>query len=220
MKIVLMGAPGCGKGTQSPFLKERYHICHLSTGDLLRDAVANKTANGLRAKAAMDSGALVTDDIVFDILKDGMKKPECAKGYIIDGLPRTLGQAERMKESGIEVDKVVHFDVPDQVIIERTSGRWIHRQSGRTYHEVFFPPKQAGKDDVTGEALYQRPDDRREVVTKRLDIYHKEVNPIKAFYTKLGVFAAIDGNRPMEAVRASLTAIFDPVYKKLGGVVA
>lgn len=217
MKIVLMGAPGCGKGTQSPFLKERYHICHLSTGDMLREAVANKTENGLKAKAAMDSGALVTDDIVFGILKDGMKKPECANGYIIDGLPRTLGQAQRMKETGIAVDQVVSFDVPDEVIVERTSGRWIHRASGRTYHEKFFPPQKAGIDDVTGEPLMQRPDDRKEVVVKRLEVYHKEINPIKDFYRNLGIFASINGNRALEDVRASLTSILDPIYKKLGG---
>lgn len=217
MKIVLMGAPGCGKGTQSPFLKERYQICHLSTGDMLREAVAAKTENGLKAKAAMDSGALVTDDIVFGILKDGMKKPECKNGYIIDGLPRTLQQAERMKDTGIAVDSVISFDVPDEVIVERTSGRWIHRASGRTYHEKFFPPKAHGVDDVSGEPLMQRPDDRKEVVVKRLEIYHKEVNPIKNFYRGLGVFHSINGNRKMEEVRASLTSILDPLYKKLGG---
>ena len=215
MKIVLMGAPGCGKGTQSPYLVEKYHICHLSTGDMLRDAVQKKTENGLKAKAAMDSGALVTDDIVFGILKDGMAKPECKNGYIIDGLPRTLGQAKRMEESGIKVDKVIHFDVPDDVIVERTSGRWIHRASGRTYHTIFRPPQKAGHDDQTGEELIQRPDDRKEVVVKRLEVYHKEVNPIKDFYTHTGIFAAIDGNRKMDEVRKSLASILDPLFKKL-----
>jgi adenylate kinase len=198
-------------------IKERYGICHLSTGDMLRDAVAAKTANGLKAKAAMDAGQLVTDDIVFGILQDGMKKPECAKGYIIDGLPRTLGQAQRMKDSGIHVDRVLHFEVPDDVIVERTSGRWIHRSSGRTYHEKFFPPKTAGIDDVTGEPLMQRPDDRKEVVTKRLHVYHHEVNPILNFYRQMGILDIIDGNRRKDDVTASVLKILDPLYRKLGG---
>ncbi|CUE70249.1 adenylate kinase, putative [Bodo saltans] len=192
-------------------------ICHLSTGDMLREAVANKTENGLRAKAAMDSGALVTDDIVFGIVKDAMKAPECSKGYIIDGLPRTLEQARRMEETGIKSDKVVSFDVPDEVIIERTSGRWIHRASGRTYHSTFAPPKTHAVDDLTGEPLMQRPDDRKEVVVKRLELYHREVNPIKDFYRSMGIFSSIDGNRPMQAVRETLASILDPVFLSLGG---
>lgn len=195
-----MGAPGCGKGTQSPILVEKYNICHLSTGDMLRDAVSRQTENGIRAKQAMETGQLVTDDIVFGIVKDAMKKPECEKGYIIDGLPRTLEQAKKMDEAGIEVDKVLHFDVPDDVIIARTSGRWIHRQSGRSYHEMFHPPKVAGKDDITGEDLMQRADDKKEVVVRRLEVYHKEVGPIKEYYDARGIFAAINGNQVKEAV--------------------
>lgn len=205
MKIVLMGAPGCGKGTQSPLLVEKYNICHLSTGDMLRDAVMRQTENGIRAKQAMETGQLVTDDIVFGIVKDAMKKPECEKGYIIDGLPRTLEQAKKMDEAGIEVDKVLHFDVPDDVIIARTSGRWIHRQSGRSYHEMFHPPKVSGKDDITGEDLMQRADDKKEVVVRRLEVYHKEVNPIKEYYTARGIFAAIDGNQAKETVSNYVT---------------
>lgn len=218
MKIVLMGAPGCGKGTQSPILVEKYNICHLSTGDMLREAVIQKTENGIRAKHAMETGQLVTDDIVFGIVKDAMKKPECEKGYIIDGLPRTLEQAKKMDEAGIEVDKVLHFDVPDDVIIARTSGRWIHRQSGRSYHEMFHPPKVSGKDDITGEDLMQRADDKKEVVVRRLEVYHKEVNPIKAYYNARGIFAAIDGNKPKDVVSNyvtqalySLTTKFAPI---------
>lgn len=204
MKIVLLGAPGCGKGTQSPIIKEKYGICHLSTGDMLREAVAAKTANGLRAKDAMDNGRLVTDDIVFGIVKDALVKPECKKGYIIDGLPRTLTQAKAMTDMGIEVDKTLHFQVPDDVILERTSGRWLHRPSGRTYHEKFAPPKVPFTDDVTGEPLTQRPDDKREVCAKRLVIYHKEVDPIADYYKKAGVYTSIDGNRPAAEVRASV----------------
>ena len=212
MKIILMGAPGCGKGTQSPMLKEKYGICHLSSGDMLREAVAAKTPNGVIAKAAMDNGQLVSDDIVFGIFKDSMQKPECAKGYIIDGVPRTLAQAKRMDELNIDADKVIAFDVPDDVIVERTSGRWIHRASGRSYHEKFAPPKVAGIDDATGEALMQRNDDKKEVVVKRLAVYHKEVNPIKEYYRQKGIFHAIDGNRNIDAVKATVAGILDPVF--------
>lgn len=214
MKIVIMGAPGCGKGTQSPALTERYNICHLSTGDLLRAAVADGTPNGLKAKSAMDNGQLVTDDIVFGIVQDNMGKPECKNGYIIDGLPRTLEQAKKMEAMGINVDKAISFEVPDEVIIERTSGRWIHRASGRTYHTVFAPPKVVGKDDVTGEALMQRNDDKKEVVTKRLQVFHKEVGPIHDFYRNQGKLMVIDGNRKMEQVRSTLFTLLDPLYRK------
>ena len=213
MKIVVMGAPGSGKGTQSPIMKERYGICHLSSGDMLREAVASKTPNGLKAKAAMDAGQLVTDDIVFGIIQDGMKKPECAKGYIIDGLPRTIGQAQRMYDLGIRPDKVLLFEVPDAVIIERTSGRWIHRSSGRTYHDKFAPPKKSGFDDITNEPLIQRADDKKDIVTKRLALYHKELAPIAEFYKGQGVFEALDGNRQIMQVKESVTKALDPLQK-------
>eukprot|EP01084_Bolivina_argentea_P113457 202186_1 len=208
-----MGAPGCGKGTQSPMLKEKYGICHLSSGDMLREAVANKTANGIKAKAAMDGGQLVSDDIVFGIFKDSIKQPDCAKGYIIDGVPRTLGQAKRMEELGITADKVLHFDVPDDVIVERTSGRWIHRASGRSYHERFAPPKVHAVDDATGDALMQRNDDKKDVVVKRLEVYHKEVTPIKEYYAAKGIFESIDGNRKIDSVKTTVSGILDPIYQ-------
>jgi adenylate kinase len=211
MKIVVMGAPGCGKGTQCPAMVERYGICHLSTGDMLRAAVANGTDNGKRAKAAMESGALVTDDIVFGIVHDAMKAPECKDGYIIDGLPRTLEQAKKMEASGIAVDKVISFEVPDEVIIARTSGRWIHRQSGRSYHTLYAPPKVAGVDDVTGEPLMQRGDDKEEVVRKRLVTFHQELNPIHEYYKSQGKLALIDGHRKMDAVRATIFTLLDPL---------
>ena len=214
MKIVVMGAPGCGKGTQCPAMVERYGICHLSTGDMLRAAVAAGTENGKRAKDAMDSGALVTDDIVFGILKDGMKSDDCKEGYIIDGLPRTLTQAKKMEEDGIAVDKVISFEVPDEVIIKRTSGRWIHRESGRTYHTMYRPPKVAGKDDQTGEDLMQRKDDQEEVVRKRLVTFHKEVGPIHDYYKEQGKLDKIDGNRGMEAVRSTIFSLLDPLRGK------
>jgi adenylate kinase len=214
MKIVVMGAPGCGKGTQSPAITERYNICHLSTGDLLRAAVHDETPNGLLAKEAMATGQLVTDDIVFGILKDSMKAPECKNGYVIDGLPRTLLQAEKMEKYNIQVDKAISFEVPDDVIVERTSGRWLHRQSGRTYHSLFAPPKVAGADDKTGEPLIQRADDRKEVVVKRLVTFHSQIDPICNFYKKQGALAVINGNRKPLDVRQSLFEILDGLNKK------
>ena len=215
MKLILMGAPGCGKGTQSPKLVERYNICHLSTGDLLRAAVAAETPSGKMAKSAMDEGRLVTDDIVFGVIKEGMAKDEkCKNGYIIDGLPRTLEQAEKMDAAGLTADKVISFDVPDDVIIKRTSGRWIHRASGRTYHTEFHPPKSPGIDDVTGEPLMQRNDDKAEVVQKRLVIFHDVVNKIKDYYAKQHALVSIDGNRPAADVSASLFAVCDPLRKE------
>lgn len=214
MKIVVMGAPGCGKGTQCPAMVERYNVCHLSTGDMLRAAVADGTENGKRAKSAMESGALVTDDIVLGIVKDAMQAPECKEGYIIDGLPRTLGQAKLMQESGIEVDKVISFEVPDEVIVKRTAGRWIHRQSGRSYHTIYNPPKVAEVDDVTGEPLMQRGDDKEEVVRKRLVTFHNELGPIHDYYKAQGKLSVIDGHREMQAVRTTIFSLLDPMFKK------
>ncbi|EKF32773.1 adenylate kinase, putative [Trypanosoma cruzi marinkellei] len=216
MKFVLMGAPGCGKGTQSPFITERYGVCHLSTGDMLREAVAKQTEYGKKLKAVMNTGALVSDDIVFGILKEGIARPECKYGYVLDGYPRTLRQAQLMEEAGEKVDKVILFDAPDDVIVSRTSGRWMHRASGRTYHEMFRPPKVHGKDDVTGEPLIQRADDRKEVVEKRLEAYRKETEPLINYYMKKGVFERIDADRSVEAVRHSVMSILDPVAVRLG----
>ncbi|KEG06422.1 adenylate kinase [Trypanosoma grayi] len=216
MKILLMGAPGCGKGTQSPYLQQRYGVCHLSMGDMLRDAVAKKTAYGVKAKAAMDSGSLVSDDIVFGIMKESITRPECRYGYVLDGYPRTLRQAEMMEEAGEHAHRAIQFDVPDDVIIARTSGRWIHRVSGRTYHELFRPPKVQGKDDVTGEPLMQRPDDRKEVVEKRLRTYHKETEPLIEYYAAKGILDRVDANRTVDAVRQTLNSILDPIAIRLG----
>jgi adenylate kinase len=213
MKLILLGAPGSGKGTQCPALKERYGICHLSTGDMLREAVAKGTPSGQKAKAVMDAGGLVNDDIVFGVLKEGMEKPECKDGYIIDGVPRTLAQAEKLEAMGEKIDRVLSFDVPDAVIVERTSGRWIHRASGRTYHDKFLPPKVAGKDDVTGEALMQRNDDKKEVVVKRLELFHREIGPVKAFYQARNVLFSVDGNQDTKTVREALFANLDKFVK-------
>ncbi|CAD2216974.1 adenylate kinase [Angomonas deanei] len=216
MKIILMGAPGCGKGTQSPYVTERYGICHLSTGDMLRDAVAKKTPNGVRAKSIMESGGLVSDDVVFGIVKESIAKPECKYGYVLDGFPRTLRQAQMMDEAGEKIDKTILFEVPDETILERTSGRWIHKASGRTYHEIFRKPAVPGKDDITGEPLYQRPDDRREVAASRLELFKKETSSLIDFYKNKGVFTSIDANRAVEEVRKTLASILDPIALATG----
>ena len=206
--IILFGAPGSGKGTQAPLLEKKYGLCHLSTGDILRDAVARKTDAGLRAKATMDSGALVSDDIVIDIVSDAIELPKCRSGFILDGFPRTKVQAEKLNElldkKGSKINKVISFEVPDDVITKRASGRWIHKASGRTYHSEFAPPKVAGKDDVTGEDLMQRPDDREEIIKKRLNLFHQDISPILEFYRKKNVLKTIDGNRAVGEVHATI----------------
>eukprot|EP00796_Vickermania_ingenoplastis_P006321 gene6321-4550_t len=211
MKIVLMGAPGCGKGTQSPEMRERYGICHLSTGDMLRDAVDRRTPAGLLAKHKMETGGLVSDDIVFKIVQDAIKRPECRYGYILDGFPRTVHQAQMLEQAGERIDKALEFTAPDDVILERTSGRWIHKASGRSYHEVFRPPKVPGIDDVTGDPLYQRDDDKRELCERRLGIYKKQIEPLTAFYESRGLLTVVQANRAVEAVTATLRSVLDPI---------
>ena len=211
MKLILLGAPGSGKGTQGPAIKERYGICHLSTGDMLREAVAKGTPSGQKAKAVMEAGGLVNDDIVFGVLKEAISKDECKKGYIIDGLPRTSQQAEKLEQIGIKVDKVLNFNVPDDVIVERATGRWIHLASGRTYHTKFVPPKVAGKDDVTGEPLIQRKDDQRDVVTKRLALFHEQIAGIKSFYTSRGLLVDINGNQAPDKVRTAIDKVLSGI---------
>ncbi|RHW69850.1 adenylate kinase [Trypanosoma brucei equiperdum] len=216
MKVIFLGPPGCGKGTQSPFVAKRYDICHLSTGDMLREAVEKKTEYGLKAKSVMDVGGLVSDDIVFGIVKESIKQPRCKNGYLLDGYPRTLRQAEMMEEAGEKVNKVIHFDAPDDVIISRVSGRWLHRASGRIYHEVFCPPKVRGLDDVTSEPLIQRPDDRKEVVEKRLVGYHRQTKPLIDYYRARGVLATLDATQSVNVVRESLRCVLDPVARLIG----
>src|SRR4051794_41123626 len=168
MRLILLGAPGAGKGTQANFIKEKYNIPQISTGDMLRAAVKAGTPLGMAAKKVMDAGGLVSDDIIIGLVKDRLKQADCAKGYLFDGFPRTIPQAEAMKEAGVGIDYVLEIDVPDEAIIERMSGRRVHQPSGRTYHIKFNPPKAAGRDDVTGEELIQRNDDKEETVRKRL----------------------------------------------------
>lgn len=184
MRMILLGGPGAGKGTQANFIKEKFGIPQISTGDMLRAAVKAGTPLGLEAKKVMDAGGLVSDDIIIGLVKDRIKEPDCAKGFLFDGFPRTIPQAEAMKDAGVEIDFVVEIDVDDAEIIKRMSGRRVHLASGRTYHVMFNPPKVEGKDDATGEDLIQRDDDREEVVKKRLEVYHSQTEPLVDYYSK------------------------------------
>ena len=184
MRIILLGGPGAGKGTQAGYLTEKYGIPQISTGDMLRAAVKAGTPLGLEAKKVMDSGGLVSDDIILGLVKERIAQPDCEKGFLFDGFPRTVVQAEALKTQKIPVDAVVEIDVEDDEIIRRMSGRRVHLASGRTYHVVFNPPKVEGKDDVTGEALIQRDDDQEETVRKRLAVYHDQTEPLIDYYTR------------------------------------
>src|SRR5574343_1903767 len=174
MRLILLGAPGAGKGTQANFIREKYGIPQISTGDMLRAAVKAGTPLGIEAKKVMDAGGLVSDDIIIGLVKDRLEQDDCKAGYMFDGFPRTIPQAEAMKAAGVAIDFVLEIDVPDSDIVERMSGRRAHLPSGRTYHVKFNPPKVEGKDDVTGEDLVQRDDDKEETVKKRLEIYHSQ----------------------------------------------
>jgi adenylate kinase len=184
MRLILLGGPGAGKGTQATFIKEKFGIPQVSTGDMLRAHVKNGTALGVAAKKIMDAGALVSDDIIIGMVKERITEADCASGFLFDGFPRTIPQADAMKNAGIRLDYVVEIAVDDAEIIERMSGRRAHLPSGRTYHIKFNPPKVAGKDDVTGEELVQRDDDKEETVKKRLDVYHQQTEPLIAYYGK------------------------------------
>jgi len=183
MRLILLGAPGAGKGTQAAFICQKYGIPQISTGDMLRAAVKAGTAMGLAAKKVMDSGGLVSDDIIIGLVKERITQPDCANGFLFDGFPRTIPQAEAMKNAGVKLDLVLEIDVPDAAIIERMSGRRVHQASGRTYHVKFNPPKVEGKDDVTGEPLIQRDDDAEATVRKRLDVYQSQTRPLVSYYS-------------------------------------
>lgn len=183
MRLILLGPPGAGKGTQATFIKEKFGIPQISTGDMLRAAVKAGTPLGVEAKKVMDAGGLVSDDLIIGLVKDRLLQDDCKSGYMFDGFPRTIPQAEAMKEAGVPIDFVLEIDVPDASIVERMSGRRAHLSSGRTYHVKFNPPKVDGKDDVTGEDLVQREDDKEETVKKRLDVYHSQTKPLVAYYS-------------------------------------
>ncbi|MCY7388871.1 MAG: adenylate kinase [Burkholderiales bacterium] len=183
MRLILLGGPGAGKGTQATFIKEKFGIPQISTGDMLRAAVKAGSTMGIAAKKVMDSGALVSDEIIIGLVKERIKEPDCAKGFLFDGFPRTIPQADAMKAAGVDLDYVVEIAVDDSEIIERMSGRRTHPGSGRTYHVKFNPPKVAGKDDVSGEDLIQRDDDKEETVKKRLAVYHDQTKPLIDYYS-------------------------------------
>ncbi|MGA7800911.1 MAG: adenylate kinase [Gammaproteobacteria bacterium] len=184
MRLILLGGPGAGKGTQANFIKEKYGIPQISTGDMLRAAVKAGTALGLEAKKIMDAGGLVSDDIILGLVKERIQEPDCANGFLLDGFPRTIPQADGLKQEGVAIDSVVEIAVDDEEIIKRMSGRRVHPASGRTYHVVFNPPKEEGKDDATGEPLIQRDDDQEETVRKRLAVYHEQTEPLIEYYGK------------------------------------
>jgi len=184
MRVILLGGPGAGKGTQACFIKERYNIPQISTGDMLRAHVKSGSELGKAAKKIMDAGGLVSDDIIMGMVKERITQDDCKTGYLFDGFPRTIPQAEALKEAGVAVDAVVEIDVPDGEIIKRMSGRRVHLASGRTYHVVFNPPKDEGKDNETGELLIQRDDDQEDTVKARLKVYHDQTEPLIDYYTK------------------------------------
>jgi adenylate kinase len=183
MRLILLGPPGAGKGTQAAFIKDHYSIPQISTGDMLRAAVKAGTPLGVAAKKVMDSGQLVSDDIIIGLVKERLRDPDCAKGYLFDGFPRTIPQAESMKQANVALDYVLEIDVPDDEIVQRMSGRRVHPASGRTYHVKFNPPKAEGRDDATGEPLVQRDDDREDTVRKRLEVYHAQTRPLVEYYS-------------------------------------
>jgi adenylate kinase len=184
MRLILLGPPGAGKGTQATFICQKFGIPQISTGDMLRAAVKAQTPLGVAAKKVMDSGALVSDDIIIGLVKERIAEPDCAKGFLFDGFPRTIPQADAMKNAGVNLDAVLEIDVPDASIIERMSGRRVHQASGRTYHVKFNPPKVAGKDDITGEDLIQRVDDHEDTVRKRLEVYQNQTRPLVEYYSQ------------------------------------
>jgi adenylate kinase len=217
MRVILLGGPGAGKGTQANYIRERYGIPQISTGDMLRAAVKAGTPLGIEAKKIMDAGGLVSDDIILGLVKDRIQEDDCRNGFLFDGFPRTIPQAEALKEQGIDVDHVVEIDVDDKEIIGRLSGRRVHMPSGRTYHVLFNPPREAGKDDLTGEPLIQRDDDREDTVRKRLRVYHEQTEPLVAFYSRWAESGAegapryvrISGTGKVEEIRDRIFAALD-----------
>ncbi|MDH3527688.1 MAG: adenylate kinase [Gammaproteobacteria bacterium] len=195
MRVILLGGPGAGKGTQANYIKERYNIPQISTGDMLRAAVKAGTPMGVAAKKVMDAGGLVSDDIILGLVEERIQQPDCENGYLFDGFPRTLAQADALKDKGISIDCVVEIDVDDAEIIKRMSGRRVHLASGRTYHVVFNPPKEEGKDDETGEPLIQRDDDQEDTVRQRLKVYHDQTEPLIDYYSKWSASPAVGSPR-------------------------
>lgn len=217
MRLILLGAPGAGKGTQAQYICEKFDIPQISTGDMLRAAVKAGTEMGLKAKEIMNAGGLVSDDIIIGLVKDRINEPDCAKGFLFDGFPRTIPQADAMKEAGVKLDYVVEIAVEDEDIVERMAGRRVHPASGRTYHLVYNPPKAEGKDDVTGEDLIQREDDNEDTVRHRLTVYHEQTEPLVEYYKawaekdaqEAPAYAQVKGMGSVDDIR-------DQIFKVLG----
>lgn len=212
-RLILLGPPGAGKGTQADLLCKEFNIPKISTGDMLREAIANQTDLGKEVSSILDSGALVSDEIIGSLLEERLSNDDCANGYLLDGVPRTLGQASILEKMGIEFTNVIEIKVDDEVIVNRMSGRRVHPQSGRNYHIDFNPPKKEGVDDLTNEPLIQREDDKPETVLKRLDVYHEETKPLSDFYKKVSdggslVYSSVDGSQ-------SVTEVFNDALQSL-----
>jgi len=219
MKLILLGPPGAGKGTQAKFVCERFGIPQISTGDMLRAAVAAGSELGRQAKAVMDAGGLVSDELIIGLVKERITRPDCGRGFLFDGFPRTLAQAEATRAAGVTIDAIAEIEVPDDEIVKRMSGRRVHLASGRTYHVVFNPPKVEGKDDTTGEPLIQRDDDREDTVRKRLTAYHAQTEVLSSFYGALAAsgaadapaFVKVDGTQAIDAVKTEIIGALDRV---------
>jgi len=213
MRIILLGSPGAGKGTQSKLLSSYFHIPQISTGDILRAAIQAGTAVGRQVKEMMDAGQLVPDELIIQIVKDRIQLADCAKGYLLDGFPRTVAQAEALRKDGIIIDYVIEIAIDEEEAVKRLSGRWTHAASGRAYHTLYNPPAVAGKDDVTGEALEQRLDDHEDTVRRRLEVYHKQTEHLIAYYkyfkennikTQAPMYLRVDGGKPVEEVQQDI----------------
>ncbi len=221
MRLILLGGPGAGKGTQANFIKDKHQIPQISTGDMLRAAIKAGSELGKKAKGYMDSGGLVPDEVIIGLVKERIQEADCQKGFLFDGFPRTIPQADAMKDAGVSLDAVVDINVPDAEIIKRMSGRRVHLASGRTYHVTFNPPRVEGKDDVTGEALIQRDDDQEETVRKRLDVYHAQTEPLINYYkswessgeTAAPKYIRVEGVGKVEEIRDRIYSALD----ELGG---
>ncbi len=216
MRLILLGAPGAGKGTQAQILHKQLNIPIIATGDMLRAAVAAKTPLGLKAKAIMDAGGLVSDDVIIPIVQERIAQADCANGFIFDGFPRTIAQAQALRDANVAIDAVVNFEIADEEIIKRLSGRRIHQPSGRVYHLEHNPPREAGKDDHTGEPLIQRNDDKEDVITQRLAVYHQQTEPLVAYYQRWAgekdsmapTFCNIDATADVDDIRHRLLGLF------------
>ncbi len=217
MRLILLGPPGAGKGTQAETLSEQLNIAHISTGDMLRQTIKSGSETGKKLKTILDQGQLVPDDFIMQIVKERLEQPDCKNGYILDGIPRTIGQAQALDQASIQIDAIVEIHVPDDVLIERLTGRRIHPESGRTYHTTFNPPQQAGYDDITGQPLVQRDDDKPDTVKKRLSVYHEQTAQLIDFYQNKSpnqyhpAYVKIDGQQSVGAVTESILNALKPL---------